>query len=813
MLPLHRIAAGPGSKILGQYKLITNKTKTTQQRVRKYSDFPPKKTKEGSLETIKPQPIENALNLKDIQKVESRLKKLESQITQIEGDKGTPTSKKNKKKVSPDLLKAAFQSVESENKTALKEKASQALKENFKNKLDLHSIEGDFIDLLDEYSQENDLEPDVPILLEALYNDYLTIRQEDPKKCEQLVCRVIQHAGPSLPYHSYYHPAQTQVFLWMIEQMRARNFSHPDDLKILKICLDKKLLKLMPYAEDQQRTLSLLNELEKHPKIPENIKKQINLLSNKDVLTTLNSFYKAKENYCNTSSNELLTKMQSYEDLKKSLIKLADIKYPGIEWYIDQFKNSETTFNQILKDCREAVIKLDKGEDINLQNIASKFFLYDYLMHIKRLDLVEKLLEKLVFFQFELDPTSITDKISYALFASKLQIPERDKLKGLCRMFPCLALIKVLNHLSLEDSANLQHVISNLKANAIPIFEKYLALCLKTEFNPKDIIEKVAELKSGESILIPSGYENISSESGHAACLLITKTDKTYRLILFNTGSGLSDWHNRWTQSKSPPIKKNEVSYQTGWEIDQIPKSSLLDRENWWSLNNARISSSMGKTYVCLRDKLGKGGVAPPPSSHKEDYEQPQKGGTCATQSLMSFLRHFIMENTEGTPAEKEAVYKIIKAKLFLAYSKQIDSSISDFMKKHMQPALAKASAELVLMQIAQDTERYEAAINKFAGVLKTLDGKVSKDKFEEALKAVDLGLQDTYVQETKNFSEQFEEILRSDSGSVLSRYWILRAASNLLTQADIEAMPPENEEAFQLAVAKFKAMKYAHTI
>jgi hypothetical protein len=139
------------------------------------------------------------------------------------------------------------------------------------------------------------------------------------------------------------------------------------------------------------------------------------------------------------------------------------------------------------------------------------------------------------------------------------------------------------------------------------------------------------------------------------------------------------------------------------------------------------------------------------------------------------------MENVEGSPTEKEAAYKIIKGKLFNAYNSQYSPLVDSAVQNHIQPVLAKVSAEQLLVNMAQDSARYTEAMNKLLNEIK---------------KYPDLSSRQT---------------LEVEPTTILARYAALRMASNLLYEAWIiypHIPHPEDiakEEALQLAFAKLE--------
>jgi hypothetical protein len=191
--------------------------------------------------------------------------------------------------------------------------------------------------------------------------------------------------------------------------------------------------------------------------------------------------------------------------------------------------------------------------------------------------------------------------------------------------------------------------------------------------------------------------------------------------------------------------------FQTHVIIDKVPAKSLLSEKEW---NNHYLQlnheKDMDLAYQWIENHIGKGGFRLPASENQEDYEAPQFSGTCTVQSKMALIRHLIMQITNGTPAEKEACYKLIKTYLYLQYLKENENKFDDYIKQYIPLIREKLSAEETLIQIARD----EMLMNESMAVFKS-------------------------VQVDFNLNEEI--IVPPSHHTFLSRYAILRRNSSLI--------------------------------
>jgi len=280
------------------------------------------------------------------------------------------------------------------------------------------------------------------------------------------------------------------------------------------------------------------------------------------------------------------------------------------------------------------------------------------------------------------------------------------------------------------------------------------------------VVKKLQQLKSAESLLVPTEHKL------HGTCLLVTKTDnETFQLTLYNAGQGCISWHYRW---------ENTNFYQTFDIIDNVPKESVYEINTWLEL--AMISSeavSMDPIYRLIHEQLGKGGTVSPPSPNLEDYEAKQHSGTCSMQCLLALLRHQCMQLAIGSPAEKEATYKLIKTMMLLQYHQDNFQHADKAIQTHLKTVIKKLKAEAKAVEIAADSAKFEEAMRQIKESLLSL-----------------------------NKHQAVEQLEARDSSTKMARYATLRTASKILSEALLELPQPlqdknlSKNEFFRLAFA-----------
>lgn len=145
--------------------------------------------------------------------------------------------------------------------------------------------------------------------------------------------------------------------------------------------------------------------------------------------------------------------------------------------------------------------------------------------------------------------------------------------------------------------------------------------------------------KLEESLLIPLGFK------GHSASIFIEiNPDQTYRLTLYNTGSGIEN---------HPQLKDR---YQTFLTYDNIPSEDLSHPEAWNSLLQIKSFGTCEDFYKTIAD-ICKNGTLLAPSTQLTDYKRPQLHATCAAQNLVAYLRHQVSDSS----LENLLSYKVIK--------------------------------------------------------------------------------------------------------------------------------------------------------
>lgn len=205
----------------------------------------------------------------------------------------------------------------------------------------------------------------------------------------------------------------------------------------------------------------------------------------------------------------------------------------------------------------------------------------------------------------------------------------------------------------------------------------------------EEIVEKIASLKIGESILIPTG------KSGHSTLMLVEKINKNrFNLYFYNTGEGVIEFQPAW---------KNSSSYQTFIFFENVSEKAVLSVDNWHSLVLKIVTClSVRQLYDSLVCMFGDSGTIAKPSVHKEDYEAIQLGDTCPSQAIMAFIRHFVMRLSKGSKLEKLVHYKIFKSQLFLQMSKDYYPTLNLTMRRWIKVKTDKYEATLQLLETAQ---------------------------------------------------------------------------------------------------------------
>jgi len=334
----------------------------------------------------------------------------------------------------------------------------------------------------------------------------------------------------------------------------------------------------------------------------------------------------------------------------------------------------------------------------------------------KRLEKIDKLIEEI---SVKISPETCMNHIAMHLMMDKLFINQQDTYEGSMDIIPSLKIRQAIERLAENQSEwNLNEQCTKylLDANEklcllLTGFEILFRRDFKLESAEADglkirrdsLLTSLKELKVGESLLIPLGCAK------HSTSLLVKRISaNSFRLIHYNTGFGLK-WHHRYPNSNL---------YQTHDIMDEVPAESVFSEEVWNAYYGLKIKENMDSAYEWCRDQVGKGGIHLPASENEEDYEAIQFSGTCPTQSKMALIRHEVMQLVEGTPAEKEAFYKLFKTYLFLQFIRDNEIKFDKTIEKHLPSVQERLNAELALVHIAQDNKLMDDAMATFKVVL-----------------------------------------------------------------------------------------------
>ncbi len=347
-------------------------------------------------------------------------------------------------------------------------------------------------------------------------------------------------------------------------------------------------------------------------------------------------------------------------------------------------------------------------------------FLFFLSIEIIRKDEEERRVfhEKIEGMKKKADPKTMANHLVTNLMMDKLFIPEEEhqgSLPVITTKYVHLALQRLVqNENSWVMDEECRHCLKVLQEKLIPLLEKHLEL-FRLEFVSRnemvyldEIYASVKKLKVGEAFLIPIGCLR------HATDLLVKRTGPSiFCLVHYNTGFGVDKWHHRYQQTHL---------YQTFDQIDEVPEASVLNEEEWRKhFLGLRKQKEMDFGYDWIRNHIGKGGVIKPASVHEEEYEAIQNSGACTTQSKMALIRHEVMQIIPGTPAEKEAGYKLIKTYLFLQFLQDHQDTLEEGVKQHLLSILEKLQGEQALIQITLDEQRMLEASEKLKEIFQRL--------------------------------------------------------------------------------------------
>lgn len=456
---------------------------------------------------------------------------------------------------------------------------------------------------------------------------------------------------------------------------------------------------------------------------------------------------------------------------------------------LDNVLDEYRTFKEIienLKSCKQTFDELDY--DI-LEKFADYASVHNEWEILTRINLLRSHIKVTILDNPESDPFSLffpevnevkataysINKLAYHLMMDKLLIPQKN-YNALSPEIPAEIMIRTLTsignqELHLPQDGNLETTLDTLKTGFREILSEYILLNhMQAKAGAKKIVDRLQIMEPGQKLLIPTGFD------GHATALLVEKNvSGSYKMTLYNTGSGVMNWHPRWQMTNR---------YQTFYSIDYVPEDSILTIHAWRELYICKsIAGSMNPTYELIRDVLGKGGKILSPSEHIEDYEAKQSSGTCSMQCLMASLRHECMQIAEGSPAEREAAYKFIKAKMLGTFHRENLDRPDDVIRGHLPTVLKKLEAENTLIEIAREEGSYRQAMDRIEPVLNQA-GK----------------------------QEIVKQLIERGSKTCMARYATLRMASVILCNiwlADPKLpLPADNNDAFALGLAKLEQQK-----
>lgn len=468
--------------------------------------------------------------------------------------------------------------------------------------------------------------------------------------------------------------------------------------------------------------------------------------------------------------SDLSTQSEIYRTIEETMAELRTKNFPNMVMVENKMKELIGHEINRINEFRSVTLNLSNGVDI--EEIIPSVYAYFIEQSVKndRWDFIAKL----SIADSKFSQKTVVNKLIYQLMMDKLLIPDSRGYESFRLPITANALIRALdrvNEMSAETvlQKDLKEIVPVLDQFLTPLLKEFILLdAVKGDYNKfaLRVIDKLKGLKPGDSLLVPSGC------SGHATSILIEKRDaETFRITHYNTGQGLMKWHYQG---------KKVNQWQTFDIIDHIPADSILNHRGWESVNE--LGSSMDPVYECLQNTLGKGGVRVAPSISEEDYETKQSTGSCAMQTLMALLRHQTMQLAQGTPSEREGLYKLFKTQMFTQFHQDNLEQIDETIQRNLSTVTNKLNAQLALTQVSNNLEEYDNALGSISAILK--------------------GLGENDLAKT---------LLNRDKTTSLSRYATLRMASNVLCGVWLsqpEAPPPldlKERRELQLAFAKFE--------
>lgn len=276
------------------------------------------------------------------------------------------------------------------------------------------------------------------------------------------------------------------------------------------------------------------------------------------------------------------------------------------------------------------------------------------------------------------------------------------------------------------------------------IIKSLLTLFVSAQ-TPDDIIKEIHNI-ADHPRLFATGCQ------GHSMLLSVEKKENgKYKLVLFNTGQGVSKYHSPLDNKK----------YQTYLVVDDIPAQKLNDKELWKGFLAAEKSPDVDAIYTWFKGL----GTLSPPSGNQFDYDPIQMLGTCPAQCLMAWMRYYIMHDlVKGNYVlEKLGVYKFIKARTFEVMSSKDDTSILDiFLRGYLNKNASLHHSDTELLKIALDLDKKDFkklldSIDEYSQAWKEADGMFAR---YYALKAVAKHLAEFPLERPKQPLKTHQDIL-----------------------------------------------------
>lgn len=248
----------------------------------------------------------------------------------------------------------------------------------------------------------------------------------------------------------------------------------------------------------------------------------------------------------------------------------------------------------------------------------------------------------------------------------------------------------------------------NRLINLLMQMREALALCAyyDSPIVPHDTLtEEIEKAPIGKLLLFPVGKEH------HGALLAIQKTSRSIcRVVYYNTGEGL----------QKHPIDPRTNKLQTHLVYEGVPVSTLLDRFLWVELEEIKQHGTVEELYLIL-DRFALCGKLQEPSQDIFDYEQPQLQGTCTAQCLMAFLRHQIRGIIQGTPFEKQGVYKYLKAHILNAIATERKEGLDETLGEMAEAQCERIQLDLKLYETCQSQSDFHYHLDRIVCVLQSL--------------------------------------------------------------------------------------------